>query len=171
MHPPFRPILMTGKLFAGFVRLFPGPIPLTAHKVTWRVISEQNKTCFTFVITLKEEDAAIGIVDMRLKKDGRGTYGERGFSLSRQYWGKGIMQEATLAVTDFIFNNTHCYKIVTFNALNNLRSHNIQQKQNFKLIGIRESAVASHNGCRDQEEWELLRKTWLEKAMKSDLSL
>jgi [ribosomal protein S5]-alanine N-acetyltransferase len=150
----------------------PWPYPENgAQQYLEAIIPEQGESRRTFIITFQKSDIAIGTVDIRLKKDDKGNYAERGFALSQLYWGKGLMHEATAAVTEFIFKDTACYNIVTFNARSNIRSHNIQQKQNFELLRVRESAVASYNGCRDQEEWELTRKAWVEKAAKSDLLL
>lgn len=140
----------------------PWPYPLDgALTYIQRQLPEQGKAAITFAITRKNQDEAIGIVDIRIKQDGEGQYAERGFSLSRQFWGQGLMHEATEAVTDYLFTQTALLRLVTFNAPDNQPSRRLQAKQGHRFLGIHKADTPNYNGNDQQEKWLLTRADWL----------
>lgn len=125
-------------------------------------LAKQGVSQWIFHISLKSDDTVIGSVGIRLKEDEKGAYAERGFALSREKWGQGIMDEASRAVSEFAFTQTRCLRIVAFNALNNHRSHDLKKRQGFTHQGSRACDVAYHGGSDREDIWELQKATWLE---------
>lgn len=124
-------------------------------------IPKQGISNFTFVFTLKNSSDAIGTVGVRMKEDEAGKYAERGFVLAPSEWGRGIMHEATCALTNFVFTQTECKRIIAYNNVKNIRSSNLQRKQGFTLLGIEACDPPYHNGEKEQEKWELTKAAWL----------
>ena len=93
----------------------------------------------TFAIVLKEDNKVIGSVGV--EKYGledkltefNSYYGrEIGYVLSKDYWGKGIMSEAVMAVINYLFNNLHLdFLICGYYDFNN-QSKRVQEKCGFK---------------------------------------
>ncbi|MCH9754197.1 MAG: GNAT family N-acetyltransferase [Alphaproteobacteria bacterium] len=83
---------------------------------------------YMFAIVLKSSNQVIGNIRFTILKDRNTIYAERGFSLSREHHSKGYMNEASLAATKFIFNNTDAKEIRACNALENVASRKIKEK-------------------------------------------
>lgn len=93
----------------------------------------------TFAIVLRENNKAIG--SLGVEKYGfedkltefNGYFGrEIGYVLSKDYWGKGIMPEAVMAVIDYLFNNLHLdFLTCGYYDFNN-QSKRVQEKCGFK---------------------------------------
>ncbi len=93
----------------------------------------------TFAIVLKENNKVIG--SLGIEKYGledkltefNSYYGrEIGYVLSKDYWGKGIMPEAVMAVINYLFNNLQ-FDFLTCGYYNfNNQSKRVQEKCGFK---------------------------------------
>ena len=97
---------------------------------------EEDKT---FAIVCKSNNKVIGSIGV--EKYGleekltefNGLYGrEIGYVLSKDYWGKGIMPEAVMAVIDYLFNGLHLdFLTCGYYDFNN-QSKRVQEKCGFK---------------------------------------
>lgn len=83
----------------------------------------------------------------------------RGFWLARKHWGKGIMSEAVKPVNDYAFNVLNFEKLILSNAVGNLASRRIKEKDGAKLIGTRPCKFVSPD-YTEAETWELLKEDW-----------
>ncbi|WP_018759963.1 GNAT family N-acetyltransferase [Paenibacillus terrigena] len=99
----------------------------------------------------KSDAEFIGTCGFHCWSQGEQSSAEIGFDLAREYWGKGIMQEALMPVIDFGFQRMSLDTIEATVEQENNRSINLLQKLNF----VREQEL------RDQLIYYfLLRERW-----------
>lgn len=107
-------------------------------------------------IYLKENPSeVIGAIDLWRKPNPE----NRGFWLARNHWGKGIMSEATVPVTNYAFEKLGFEKLILSNAVGNIASRKIKEKAGAKFIGIRDAKFAT-NEFTQAETWELTKENW-----------
>lgn len=104
----------------------------------------------SYAVVLKENNkmvGTIGIMDLikrnkddkqtKIVKDycqGKSIY-EIGYVVSKKYWGKGIMTEATKGMVKYLFENTTADAIAIRHFEENIGSGKVQDKCGFKIIG------------------------------------
>lgn len=124
------------------------------------LIPNQNKNMWSWGIFLASHpQELIGVVD--LFKNDRPE--NRGFWLSEEHWGKGLMTEAVAPVTKFAFEELGFEKLIFSNALGNLRSRRIKEKTGatfFKIVPSQHVDVE----LNESELWELTKDNWLKHA-------
>ena len=93
----------------------------------------------TFAIVFKENKKVIGSLGIErygmeksLSEFFNYTGSELGFVLSKDYWGKGIMPEALMAVIDHLFNVLDLDFLTCGHYDFNIRSKRVQEKCGFK---------------------------------------
>lgn len=110
-----------------------------------------------WAITLKGDDAAIGVVAAGEKRQGNVT--EIGYILSRDHWGRGIAREAVSAVIDRIFAEGQ-RRIFADTDPDNAPSRAMLEKLGFKLEALLRAEWETHLGVRDTTIYGLLREEW-----------
>lgn len=136
----------------------PWPYPVDGVETYLRdfILPAQGKDRWAWGLFLKENPAeVIGCVDLWRK----GIPENRGFWLGRAFWGRGLMSEATDAVTNHAFNELGFEKLVFSNALGNERSHRVKVKAGARLIGRRPAKFVDPR-YTEAETWELTREEW-----------
>lgn len=83
----------------------------------------------------------------------------RGFWLARKYWGQGFMSEATDKVNEYAFNHLGFDKLILSNAVGNLASRRIKEKNGARLLNIREAQFVAKEFTH-AETWELTKNDW-----------
>lgn len=105
---------------------------------------------------LKENsDELIGAIDLYKTS----ALDNRGFWLSKEYWGQGLIVEALKPITDFAFNELGFEELKLSNALGNVNSRKIKEKQGAKFLGVREAQFVNPNYTQS-EDWILTKKDW-----------
>ncbi len=116
----------------------------------------QGKDRWVWALYLKEApDEPIGNVDLRRSA----VVENRGFWLARRFWGRGLMTEATGAVTDYAFDVLGFEVLVFSNAVGNLRSRRIKEKAGARLLRT-EPARFVNPDYTEREVWELTKAAW-----------
>ena len=121
-----------------------------------------GKELYKFAILHKDNPNVIGLIRYEIGEIDGIKHAERGFSLSEDYWGQGIMKEASKATNDFLFQNTDIERIIAYNATSNIASATIKEKQGFTLNATRKTDSLYHNGDDIEQEWFLTRPTHIE---------
>jgi [ribosomal protein S5]-alanine N-acetyltransferase len=98
-------------------------------------------------------DHLIGAIDLSLGPDEN-----RGFWLSPEWQGRGLMSEACEAVTEFWFNALGQEFLRVSKAVSNLASHRISEREGARLVAVEERDYVS--GRAPAEIWELARQEW-----------
>ena len=85
---------------------------------------------------------------------------EIGYSLSKNYWGKGIIPEAVEKVFHYGFTKLKLEKIFAQTDLRNLPSQSVMKKMKMKKEGIFRKHIISQNKRRDVIFYSILKTEW-----------
>ena len=110
-----------------------------------------------WMITLKEEDRAIGFVAAGEKR--QGNVSEIGYLLRREYWGTGIAAEAVTRVIDQLFAEGQ-RRVFADTDPDNAGSRRLLERLGFRLEGVLRGEWETHIGVRDTTLYGLLREEW-----------
>jgi RimJ/RimL family protein N-acetyltransferase len=87
---------------------------------------------YSYVITLKNADSAIGMIAMHPE----GFRVAIGYVLARQYWGKGYITEAAQTVTDWLLAQPDIYRVFATCDIENPASARVMEKIGMQREGI-----------------------------------
>ena len=111
-----------------------------------------------WAITLKGgDDELIGRIDL-LPDDGVSRT-QRGFWLSRDHWGRGLMTEAADRVTAYAFLELGWPRLWLGNAEANSASHRVKEKQGATIVDRTPRRYVYGEGTA--VTWLLTREVWL----------
>lgn len=103
-------------------------------------------------------DEVCGIIDYREENQADG--GNRGFWLSEDLWGRGLMTEAVTAVQDYLFFELGIEKLQVVNAMDNVGSHRVKEKTGAEFVKY---GTLPHNSGEDRSEiWVVTKDRWKE---------
>ncbi len=120
------------------------------------VLPVQGKDRWMWAILLRDAPGdLIGLVD--LWRDGKPEH--RGFWLGREFWGRGIMTEATAPVTDFAFDVLGFRELIFANAVGNVGSRRVKEKSGARLLRTEPSSFVDPQ-FTEQEVWVLTPQDW-----------
>jgi RimJ/RimL family protein N-acetyltransferase len=100
-----------------------------------------------------EPDRLIGIIDLRDEENEN-----RGFWLDPAFRGRGLMGEASAAVTDYWFDVLGRGRLAMFKAAGNIASRNISVRQGMRLVDTGERDFVE--GRMLTELWEITAEEW-----------
>lgn len=100
-----------------------------------------------WAIVFKPDNAVIGCINLRTdeKRSAARCYA-LGFSMSRDYWGRGIMPEAAALVIPFAFESLRARLVSCYHYPHNLRSQRVIEKSGFKYEGRLRLCAQLENG-------------------------
>ena len=91
---------------------------------------------------------------------------EVGYSLSKKFWGNGIIPEAVNEIFIYGFNELGLEKIFAQTDLRNLPSQSVMKKMNMIQEGIFKRHVIQKNIRRDVVYYAILKNEWKENKLK-----
>jgi len=92
----------------------------------------ENETRFPFMLTLKEDDDVIGMINPRVEGSEVGI----GYVMARASWGKGYMTEATRAIIDWAFTQPKIYRVYATTDVENVASRRVMEKAGMQREGV-----------------------------------
>jgi RimJ/RimL family protein N-acetyltransferase len=110
-----------------------------------------------WIITLQENDRAIGFVAAGEKR--QGNVSEIGYLLAREYWGTGMAAEAVSRVIDQLFAEGQ-RRVFADTDPDNAGSRRLLERLGFQLEGVLRGEWETHIGVRDTTLYGLLREEW-----------
>jgi RimJ/RimL family protein N-acetyltransferase len=118
---------------------------------------------WTWSIRLKSDpDQLIGSISLM-----KGEHENRGFWLGLPWHGRGVMTEASDAVTDFWFNTLKYPVLRVPKAIANTASRRISEKQGMRVIATVERDYVS--GRLPAEIWEISAEEWRKRRRSFDV--
>jgi RimJ/RimL family protein N-acetyltransferase len=117
---------------------------------------EQEQNRWVWALYLKT-DLTDPISSIDLSRGGKSEH--RGFWLAKKHWGRGLMTEATDAVTDYAFDILGFETMILSNALGNVRSRRIKEKAGAVFLRT-EPAKFVNPDYTHREVWELTKQAW-----------
>ncbi|MBK9061543.1 MAG: GNAT family N-acetyltransferase [Flavobacteriales bacterium] len=91
---------------------------------------QRANTCAQCAITLKENDACIGVIGP-WRIDPEHHRGEIGYMLARDHWGQGLMSEAIATVADHAFGVLGLHSLEAWTQAGNVASMRVLEKNGF----------------------------------------
>jgi len=143
----------------------PWPYPAGGAKsfIEELIVPNQGNDRWLWGIFLKDQPSElIGAVDLWRK----GRPEHRGFWLSKDHWGKGIMTEAVLPVMEYAFTKLGFEKLVFANAVGNERSRRIKVKTGATFIEAKPFKFVDP-AFTEHEIWELTKADWIKNRVAS----
>jgi ribosomal-protein-alanine N-acetyltransferase len=138
----------------------PWPYPADGAAQHWtRMAGEMaRREKSHWAITLKGgDDELIGLIV--LWADDATTHDQRGFWLSHEYWGQGLMTEAANRVTDYALVELGWPHLWLNNAEINVASHRVKEKQGAVIVERTPRRYVYGEGIKIT--WLLTRDAWL----------
>jgi RimJ/RimL family protein N-acetyltransferase len=91
----------------------------------------KDETAFPWVIICKEDDALIGMIEMRIDR----FRADFGYGIARQYWNKGYATEAVKAVVQWALGQESIYRVWAICDVENLASARVLEKGGLQREG------------------------------------
>jgi len=137
-----------------------GNIKVTCSIVTEWIIEYENNETYNWAIVNKENDEAIGSITV-ISMSQKHKSCELGYCLSRNFWSKGIMTEATRAIISFLFEEVGLRRIQAQHDVMNLASEKVLLKSGMMLEGVlRQRRVRKDGSIADGKIWSILHDDW-----------
>jgi len=161
-------------LTAQEVQRFISPPPSTVEGferfIAWTIRQRRAGTYACFAVTLKGDDTAIGIFQLRQLEPGFGT-AEWGFAIGSAFWGSGVYSEGANLMVTFAFEAVGAHRLEARAAVQNLRGNAALRK-----IGAIKEAVLRRSFLRqgeylDQNLWTIVDDEWKAKKIWEDRGL
>ncbi len=108
----------------------------------------QGEHRFPYVITLKGEDPAIGMIELRLD----GFKAELGYVIGRAWWGKGYMTEAARALIDWSLARPEIYRVWAVCDVDNVASRRVMEKAGMQREGLLRRAIYHPNASPEPRD-------------------
>jgi RimJ/RimL family protein N-acetyltransferase len=105
------------------------------------LIAWQGEKRFPYAITLKGEDQAIGMIELRLD----GFKAELGYVIGKAWWGRGYMTEAVRALVDWSLARPELYRVWAVCDGENIGSARVMEKAGMQREGLLRRAILHPN--------------------------
>ncbi|MFN2482533.1 MAG: GNAT family N-acetyltransferase [Pyrinomonadaceae bacterium] len=114
---------------------------------------------FTFALESKETGALVGHVALKTTEDGRQA--EIGFTLAREYHGRGLAFEAAARVLDYAFTSLALHRVTATTDCENDRSVALLGRLGMRREGHFIQNVWFKGKWGDEYQYAVLREEWL----------
>jgi len=150
------------------VSRFISPPPTTVEGferfIAWTHRQRTAGSYACFAITLKGDDTAIGIFQLRELEAGFGT-AEWGFAIGSAFWGTGVFQEGAELVVNFAFDMVGVHRLEARAAVRNGRGNGALRKLGAVQEGVLRKSFLKNGEYLDQVLWTILDEDWAAKAV------
>ena len=150
---------------------------LVARYQTWESYSEQQARAvierqrelepglpgqwFCFALELKETGTVVGHIALKTQEDSRQA--EIGFTLAREYHGKGLAFEGASRVLDYVFLDLDVHRVTAVTDCKNDRSVALLRRLGMRREGHFIQNIWFKGGWGDEYLYAILREEWLRK--------
>ena len=113
----------------------------TESMLTRAIAAWDGDSRFPYMITLKESDTIIGMIDPQI--DGHKV--AIGYVMNRAYQGKGYMTESTRAIIDWAFGQPSIYRVYATTDVENIASQRVMEKADMQREGLLKKYIVHPN--------------------------
>lgn len=122
-----------------------------------------------FAIEQKETNKMIGTIDLRIIKEDQ--IAELGYTLNKEFWGKGYMNEAATALLKLAFETLKLEKVFAMHDLKNPASANVMTRLGMQREGVLRSHYI-HKGNRvDMAYYGILKEEYVQRKQNKETSI
>ncbi len=107
----------------------------TLLRIKSALLAFKQQSAFHFTLLNKNNDEVLGVCNFSNVARGPLQACHLGYAISIKHQGKGLMQEALLAATDYTFNTLKLHRIMANYIPENIRSAKVLEKIGFKKEG------------------------------------
>lgn len=118
-----------------------------------------NPGFYQWMIVLKEHTEPIGSISVVQLRDDI-AQAEIGYCIGRQWWHKGIMTEALMAIIQFLFTEVGVNRIEAKHDTNNPHSGGVMKKCGMKYEGISRASDRNNQGICDTAHYAIHLEDW-----------
>jgi [ribosomal protein S5]-alanine N-acetyltransferase len=134
------------------------PHPYTARDAQSFLRHAIDESSGNFAIEVEGEAAgAIGYVP---GTDIERFSAEIGYWLGRRFWGRGIVTDALIAVTDHVFEAHHILRLFALPFADNAGSIRVLEKAGYQREGLLRSSSVKQGAVRDQWMYARVNPAW-----------
>jgi RimJ/RimL family protein N-acetyltransferase len=157
-----RPLfaLLTTEEVSRFISPPPTSVEGFERFIAWAHRQRRAGSYVCFAVTLKGDDTAIGIFQLRELEPGFGT-AEWGFAIGSPYWGTGVFQEGAELLVDFAFEAVEVHRLEARAAVRNGRGNGALRKIGAVQEGLLRKSFLKNGEYLDQVLWTILDEDWM----------
>ena len=138
--------------------------PHTSLEVSRRILEnwvEANAQIdrYHWMIVLKELGQPIGSITVVEHRDDIGE-AEVGYCIGKQWWHKGLVTEAMMAVMGYLFDQVGMNRVEARHDLNNPHSGGVMKKCGMRYEGTLRRADRNNQGICDTAVYGMLKEEW-----------
>jgi ribosomal-protein-alanine N-acetyltransferase len=118
---------------------------------------------YKWTIRLRNSEVFVGEIEAYPLKPQTSPWIEWGvgYSLSRPFWGRGLMREALQSVLNHLFSTNLAQRVRADVGPSNERSKHLLKRLGFRLEGLQEAKNFIHGESVDMQLWALSRQRFL----------
>lgn len=121
----------------------------------------------TFAVEHLDDERVIGVVDIRILSR-LWAVAEIGYTLARQYWGRGLNVEAGELLIDYGFEHLRLRRIQAVCELRNRRSFRTMEKLGMVRERVVLGDLRAHGREPDRVVYSILRREWWRRRSRRD---
>lgn len=126
-----------------------------------QITESRQESLNTLAITLRENGRMIGTIGL-VSRDWDNLSAEVGFSMGREYWGKGLMTEALTAYLRFLFEKEGLHRVEAQHDVDNPASGQVMRKAGMKEEGLLKERIHYKNRFASVRLYAAIREEWLQ---------
>jgi len=150
------------------VSRFISPPPTTVEGferfIAWTHRQRNAGAYACFAVTLKGDDTAIGIFQLRELEPGFGT-AEWGFAIGSAFWGTGVFQDGAELLVGFAVQTVGVHRLEARAAVRNGRGNGALRKIGAVQEGVLRKSFLKNGEYLDQVLWTILDEDWRAKTV------
>lgn len=122
---------------------------------------------FNWAMEYKDTEEVIGDISV-VKLHENTEAADIGYCIGRAYWGQGLMPEALVAITNYLFDVVGLNRIAACHDANNPKSGRVMAKAGMQLDGVLRAAGRNNQGICDEVWYSIIRS---DRKMESELNI
>jgi RimJ/RimL family protein N-acetyltransferase len=151
--------LLTSEEVARFISPPPTTVDGFERFIAWTLRQRAAGSYACFAVTLKGQDTAIGIFQIRETEPGFGT-AEWGFALGSAFWGTGLFRDGAQLVLEFAFETLGVHRLEARAAVQNGRGNGALRKIGAVQEGILRKSFLRNGEYLDQVLYAMVEDDW-----------
>jgi RimJ/RimL family protein N-acetyltransferase len=152
--------LLTTDEVARFISPPPSTLEGFERFIAWTLRQRAAGTYVCFAVTLKGDDTAIGIFQIR-QMDTTFATAEWGFALGSAFWGGGVFREGAALAMEFAFETLGVHRLEARASVQNGRGNRALQKLGAVQEGVLRRSFLRAGQYHDQVLYSILDEDWL----------
>jgi RimJ/RimL family protein N-acetyltransferase len=162
--------LLTAEEVTRFISPPPSTVEGFERFIAWTLRQRTAGAYACFAVTLKGDDTAIGIFQLRELEPGFAT-AEWGFAIGSAFWGSGLFAEGAELLVTFAFDVVGVHRLEARAAVQNGRGNGALRKLGAVKEAVLRRSFLKSGEYLDQNLWTIVDEDWQAKKVWENSSL